>query len=211
VEFIQASATSLAREIGRIKEIHAARADGEKFALSCNNLVIAAGPWIGPLSKSLLLKPIPISSYAGHSIIIRPSVSLTADCLFMTLKIRKSSYHAEIFPRPSGQVYICGINESLLLPASPQLAIPRVQDIEKLKEIADALFLDYAIEKEQLCFRPMTEHENPFVGAVRELKGVWVGAGHSYWGITLGPGTGKVLSEMVLGVKLSADVNQLSL
>ena len=51
--------------------------------------------------------------------------SLTADCLFMTLNIRKSSYYPVIFQRPSGSVYICGVNDSLTLPESPQLAIPR--------------------------------------------------------------------------------------
>jgi glycine/D-amino acid oxidase-like deaminating enzyme len=57
----------------------------------------------------------------------------------------------------------------------------------------------------------MTEFGELFLGPVPEVKGVWIGAGHSFWGITLGPGTGKVLSEMVLGEELSADISPLSL
>lgn len=57
----------------------------------------------------------------------------------------------------------------------------------------------------------MTAHGDPFVGPVPGVKGIWVGAGHTFWGITLGPGTGKVLAEMVLGEEPSADVRDLAL
>lgn len=58
----------------------------------------------------------------------------------------------------------------------------------------------------------MTSHGDPFVGPVPDYEGLWVGAGHTFWGITLGPGTGKVLAEMVQSEgELSADVSDLAL
>lgn len=132
----------------------------------------------------------------------------------MTLTTPNASYHPEIFPRPSGEIYICGVNENFPLPATPVAATPREPDIQKLKEIATALFPDndYSIGAEQLCFRPMTSHGDPFVGPVPDYEGLWVGAGHTFWGITLGPGTGKVLAEMVQSEgELSADVSDLAL
>jgi glycine/D-amino acid oxidase-like deaminating enzyme len=129
----------------------------------------------------------------------------------MTLTTAKSSYYPEIFPRTSGQVYICGVNDNLQLPETPAAAIPRKHDMDKLREIASAVLGEYTVEAEQLCHRPMTPHGEPFVGAVPGIEGVWIGAGHSFWGITLGPGSGKVLSEMILQENLSADVGQLSL
>jgi glycine/D-amino acid oxidase-like deaminating enzyme len=212
-EFLQAGATKLSIENNHVSQVHVVGADGTTFFISCDSVVLAAGPWTDPLSKSLLPDHhIPISSYAGHSLIIRPSTPVTADCLFMTLTTRKSSYHPEIFPRASGEIYICGVNDNLPLPATPTAANPRAKDIAKVKEIADAIFpAAYIIEKEQLCFRPMTAHGDPFVCRVPHVEGVFVGAGHNFWGITLGPGTGKVLSEMVLGVEMSADVDELCL
>ena len=182
------------------------------LSIPCDTLVIAAGPWTGPLSQRLQLPAnIPVFSYAGHSLLVRPSGPVSKECLFMTLTTSTSPYHPEIFPRPSGQVYIAGINDDLALPPDPLSATPRKTQISKLVEIANTLFAEYKIEKEQLCFRPMTEHGDPFVCRVPGVERVFVGAGHSFWGIALGPGTGKVLSEMVLGEELSADINLLSL
>jgi glycine/D-amino acid oxidase-like deaminating enzyme len=55
----------------------------------------------------------------------------------------------------------------------------------------------------------MPAEGTPLVGKV--MDGIYVAAGHSCWGITLGPGTGKVMSEMILdGKARSADVEDLS-
>jgi|SRR5271170_2751246 len=208
-KFILASATGTTIENRKVRAVQARRTDGSTMVLSCDNLIIAAGPWTGPLFEALLQMSIPITSYSGHSLIVRPSAPLSEDCLFMSLGIKCSAYHPEIFPRRSGQVYICGINETLPLPDTPEAAVPQPRDIGRLREIADAVLGEYSIEKEQLCFRPMTTRGQPFVCAIPGVIGGWVGAGHSFWGIALGPGSGKVLSEMVLGGKLSADVSSL--
>jgi glycine/D-amino acid oxidase-like deaminating enzyme len=57
----------------------------------------------------------------------------------------------------------------------------------------------------------MTGHGEPFVSSAPEVKSVGISAGYSIWGITLGPGTGKVWSEMILGEVSSPDVNEISL
>src|SRR5205814_4262229 len=101
-------------------------------------------------------------SYAGHSVLLRPSSAVSADCLFLTL-YTKNSYRAEVVPRSSGDIYISGVNDTLVLPPTPDAALPQKSEIKKLKEIADAIFMDYTIVKEQLCFRPMTDHRKPFI------------------------------------------------
>jgi len=211
VKFIQGRASALTFDTGRVTQINVICQDETTLTLPCDNVVIAAGPWTVPLSKSLLLTPIPVTAYAGHSILVRPATSTSADCLFMTLNCQNVSYHTEILPRSSGEIYISGINDNLPLPPTPDAATPQKSEIDKLREIADEVFAEYTIEKEQLCFRPMTESGNPFISPISGAKGVYVGAGHSYFGLILGPGTGKVLSEMILGEELSVDVSGLSL
>jgi glycine/D-amino acid oxidase-like deaminating enzyme len=120
----------------------------------------------------------------------------------MIVCAQKSIYRVEIIPRSSGEIYISGINDNLVLPPTPDAAIPLETD-----KLPDYIYN----RKEKLCFRPMTEHGKPFICPYPEVKGINVGAGHSHFGIILGPGTGKVLSEMILGEELNTDVSQFSL
>lgn len=55
----------------------------------------------------------------------------------------------------------------------------------------------------QACYLPFHERGFPAIGWHQRARqgrgGVFVAAGHGVWGISLGPGTGKVVAEMVLG------------
>lgn len=64
------------------------------------------------------------------------------------------------------------------------------------------------MEKERFSFRPMTEL---FGCPVAEINGVRVEVGHSFLGVTFGPGTSKVFNEIAFVEELNADVSQPSL
>lgn len=77
---------------------------------------------------------------------------------------------------------------------------------------------DLEVVKEGLCFRPWTESGRPIVAKLEKRilgdgvvpdGGVYMATGHGPWGIALSLGTGKVLAEMLAGVKPSADVSGL--
>ena len=80
------------------------------------------------------------------------------------------------------------------------------------------------IVKTQLCHRPVLPDGKPIMGRIPDeqlgretptssssLDGVYVCVGHGPWGITLGPGSGLVMAEMLEGAKrTSANVEFLS-
>ncbi|KAJ9300257.1 hypothetical protein DTO271G3_2374 [Paecilomyces variotii] len=90
---------------------------------------------------------------------------------------------------------------------------------------------DLEVLREGLCFRPVTNRGSPIISRVgdellgagiktgsldgssegRKRGGVFIAAGHGPWGISLSLGTGKVVAEMVDGVKTSADISGLVL
>lgn len=86
---------------------------------------------------------------------------------------------------------------------------------------------DLEVVREGLCFRPVTKHGVPIVsrvapnllgnnlrngpGAENSRGGVFVATGHGPWGISLSLGTGKVVAEMIRGVRTSADVSGLGI
>ncbi|ETI22836.1 hypothetical protein G647_06913 [Cladophialophora carrionii CBS 160.54] len=71
--------------------------------------------------------------------------------------------------------------------------------------------------REGLCFRPISHRGTPLISALdgKDLglraggSGVYIASGHGPWGISLSLGTGKVVSEMLMGQKPSADVRGL--
>jgi D-amino-acid dehydrogenase len=39
----------------------------------------------------------------------------------------------------------------------------------------------------------------PVIGRAPGLAGLWLAIGHAHWGLTLGPATGRMIAEMMMG------------
>lgn len=135
----------------------------------------------------------------------------------------------EFFVRANGLVYAAGENAITSQGHDgplPHRLPPNVDDVKLLVDphlirrlenasakVSKALdvTLGALTEVQQFCFRPITPDLDPIVDRLRS-DGVWFAGGHGPWGITLAPGTGKVMAEMVLeGRARSADISELSL
>ncbi|MCJ1439010.1 hypothetical protein MMC27_008400 [Xylographa pallens] len=220
---------------GRISSITiTSSADPEnQRSIPCSRLIITAGAWTPRVFKTLfpnLRKTIPITSLAGHSLLIRSPRWNIGDeiegggchAVFTT---DETGYSPEVFSRVGGEIYIAGLNSATL--PLPERATDRKIDrksIEVLKTTAKRLLGkdddddDLEILREGLCFRPVSGNGLPIIGKVDEgllgVKiegGVWIAAGHGPWGISLSLGTGKVMSEMVEGRQTSANLRKLAL
>jgi glycine/D-amino acid oxidase-like deaminating enzyme len=51
---------------------------------------------------------------------------------------------------------------------------------------------------QQVCYWPETIDGLPLLGPLPGVKGVFVAAGHSVWGILQGPATGKAMAELIV-------------
>ncbi|KAL8768530.1 MAG: hypothetical protein Q9203_005720 [Teloschistes exilis] len=236
-----AQATRVTRDSsGALSSIHIVHEESpgslQDHDIPCNRLVLAAGAWTAQVFSTLFpsskLK-IPVSSLAGHSLLLRsphwppPSLNIDVDpssdlqqkqlppCHALFTSDPIGQYAPELFTRlPSGHIYIAGLNWQYPL---PKLATERVIDpeaIRTLKETSERLLGkgEFEVERESLCFRPVTGKGTPIVGPVgKEEEGVWVAAGHGPWGISLSLGTGKCVAEMVEGKETSADLGRLGL
>jgi len=61
------------------------------------------------------------------------------------------------------------------------------------------------VEEEWYGWRPMTADGIPYIDRSPRFANVWVAAGHSMLGISMGTGTGKLVSELITGVKPHLD------
>ena len=61
------------------------------------------------------------------------------------------------------------------------------------------------VEEEWYGWRPMSQNGIPTIGQSPKLSNAFIAAGHSMLGISMGPGTGKLMAEIIAGDKPHID------
>ncbi|TVY45615.1 putative oxidoreductase [Lachnellula subtilissima] len=202
--------------------------------IPCSKILIAAGAWSTQVFSTLFptsQTKIPISSLAGHSLVVRSprwSKEHEEKGCHAIFTSDEDGYSPELFSRMGGEIYIAGLNDASL--ALPELATDsKIEEgaVNKLKKAAQRLLgtteklEEIEVVRKGLCFRPVTKQGTPIIAKIHDENlgglstrgagegGVWLAAGHGPWGISLSLGTGKVMSEMILGKPTSVDVEGL--
>lgn len=193
--------------------------------IPATDIIISAGPWTRSIYPSA-----PIAALRAHSVTIKPSRPVSAYALFTHIKLPagfaqkqtggrqargEQIVTPEIYARPKNEVYACGEGDRLVpLPKSTDLVEvdeSRCQDIvDYVSSISDEL-RDGEVTARQACYLPnvATGTGGPLVGHVG-VKGLYMAAGHTCWGIQNAPGTGLLVSEFVFeGEAKSAKVRNL--
>ena len=81
-------------------------------------VVIAMGPWSALAAHWL---PLPmIYGLKGHSLIFKTSRPVSPHALFVECEAEDGAVDSpEVFPRPDGTTYVCGLSSAAPLPADP--------------------------------------------------------------------------------------------
>eukprot|EP00897_Mesotaenium_endlicherianum_P008973 jgi/Mesen1/8103/ME000435S07278 len=164
--------------------------------------VVAMGPWSSRIS--LVKQLTHISGLKANSIVLKPrdEAAITAHMLFLQYRTKEGkSLDPEIYPRPTGEVYVCGFSEDAEVPDDPLSILPSKGAPEKLHHIASTVssrLAEALIEAQQACFLPCSEDGNPVIGPIPGAAGAYVATGHSCWGILNAPATGASLAELIV-------------
>eukprot|EP01018_Ginkgo_biloba_P020116 Gb_08727 [translate_table: standard] len=165
-------------------------------------VVLALGPWSS--NNKLISSLFRISGLKAHSIVLRPQNpdAISPHALFLRYKTAQGkSMEPEVYPRPTGEVYICGMSEEVEVPNDPQQILPRKDSILMLQRVARTVSSQLAsaeLQAEQACVLPCSDDGKPVIGKFPDLGGVYVATGHSCWGILNAPATGASLAELIL-------------
>ncbi|CAO2647767.1 Nn.00g086890.m01.CDS01 [Neocucurbitaria sp. VM-36] len=209
---------------------------GTETELPCNRLVITAGAWSPRVFTTLfptVKTRIPVSSLAGHSLLVRNPhfnpAELDKEVCHAVFATDTLGFSPEWFARIGGELYLAGLNStSIPLPDVATDVQASEKAIEQLKSCAKAMMVDvegkdFEVLREGLCFRPITSSGRPLVSRIPDEKlgsvktrgggdgGVFIAAGHGAWGISHAPGTGLVLAELIEGRQTSAKIEALRL
>jgi glycine/D-amino acid oxidase-like deaminating enzyme len=171
-------------------------ADGE--TLEGDAVVLAMGPWTGRLAGRVRLPS--IYGLKGYSVTLA-APEVPAHALFVDYRTADGrSLEPEIFPRPEGEVYVCGMADPAPLPDSPELVEVNDDSCAVLARAAgrvSTVLAQARIVRRQACYRPVTDDGLPLIGRVPGLRGAYVATGHGPWGILNAPATGLAMAELV--------------
>ena len=172
------------------------RVDGA--TLAADAVVLALGPWTSHVVGRLLPR---IRGLKGYSVTL-DAAGVPPHALFVDYRTADGrSLEPEIFPRPDGSVYVCGMADPQPLPESPEDV--RVDDAScaVLARAAGRVSTTLAaatITRRQACYRPVTDDGLPLIGRVPSVAGAYVATGHGPWGMLNAPGTGFALAELIV-------------
>ncbi|XWS41849.1 hypothetical protein CRYUN_Cryun17cG0118200 [Craigia yunnanensis] len=177
--------------------------------IESDSVVLVLGPWTGKFE--MLASMFRVYGLKAHSIILEPKEpgAITPHALSLSYYPQGGKVmDPEVYPRPTGEVYLCGMSAEAEVPDDPEQIVGNPESIEMLKRVARNVssHLDEGeaqVKAEQACFLPCTDDGVPVIGELPGVKGCYVATGHSCWGILNGPATGAAVAELVLDGRAS--------
>jgi D-hydroxyproline dehydrogenase subunit beta len=187
---------------------------GDGTLLPAEAIVLAAGPWSGPLAASAGLT-LPVEPRKGQLTRLRLP---DPDPRFLHRKIVDGSYLASVTSTAGdrqistviettwdGQVIVGSTRERCDFDETVDDDLARI-----VQERAATLVPDVAgltPDSTWVGFRPWLPDGLPAIGPSRAAGGLWIGTGHEGAGIQLGPITGRLLAEAITGETPTVDLS----
>jgi glycine/D-amino acid oxidase-like deaminating enzyme len=178
----------------------------EQITVPATTIVLAAGPWTTTLFPNIRIRPL-----RAHSVTFRLQRPIAAYCLFSDIQLTAGSppLSIEIYARPNNEVYICSKGDMNVPLPPPSKAVEVSSDTcQDMINAATSVSEDFRagqVTSRRACYLPVLDagqNSNPLVGK-SELAGLVIATGHSCWGISNAPGTGKAISELIFEGNIS--------
>lgn len=169
----------------------------EKATYSADEVVLAAGSWTSDLSKKIRLQ-LPLQAGKGYRINMEEPTGITFPAILMEKKIAVTPM--EGFTRFAGTMEFSGINHTIRK--------ERVEAIARgVESYYEGLSIPEKAKSEAKCgLRPVSPDGLPYIGRVKHMNNLTIATGHAMMGWSLGPATGKLVTEIISGQELSMGI-----
>ncbi|WP_109302407.1 FAD-binding oxidoreductase [Aquimarina sp. AU474] len=163
-----------------------------------DEFVLAAGSWSKLLSKKLGIRLL-LEAGKGYRIDSERDFGITIPAILAEAKVAVTPMQG--FTRFAGTMEIAGINHH----------INKVR-IEAIANATKHYYRDIVLttqEKDGAAsgLRPVTPDGMPYIGKSSNCTNLTIATGHAMMGWSMGPSTGKIVSEIVSGIKPSLDIS----
>ena len=171
-----------------------------KNAYSANSVVLATGSWSREMA-ALVGASLPLMPGRGYSVTLEDSpwrVNYPAILV---------EGRAAITPMDGNKIRFGGTMEITSITAPP-----RYNRVQGILDAVKRFFPEFDVpmpapEKIWYGYRPCSADGLPYIGRIKKYNNVVVATGHSMLGLSLGAGTGKLVSELVNEEKPGIDLS----
>lgn len=169
-----------------------------KKTYKADEVVFAAGSWTSNLSKKIDID-LPLQAGKGYRINVESPTNITMPAILMEAKMAVTPMQG--FTRFAGTMEFSGIND-----------IIRKERVEAIAKGAERYYKGLKISEEdkdnaQCGLRPVSPDGLPYIGRPKGFKNLTVATGHAMMGWSLGPATGKMITELISGKSTSMDLS----
>ena len=166
-------------------------------SLTADEFVLATGSWTQNLAKKLNAT-IPVQAGKGYRINVERETNITIPGILMETKVAVTPMNG--FTRFAGTMEVGGINHNI----NPI----RVNAIANAGErYFNGLKINQQERESAQCgLRPVSPDGLPYIGRLSKVKNITVATGHAMMGWSLGPATGKLVSEIISDEKPSLNL-----
>jgi len=178
---------------GKIRSIHT-----QKNTFTADEFVLAAGSWSNLLSRKLGIN-IRLEAGKGYRINKEDHTGISIPAILAEAKIAVTPMNG--FTRFSGTMEIAGINHNINM--------ARVETIAKIvTNYYPEITITEKEKKEASCgLRPVSPDGKPYIGKSAKCGNLTIASGHAMMGWSLGPATGKLVSEIISEKKTSLQLD----
>jgi len=194
-------------KILRNKEVDKIRTSGSKITSVCSGneeftadeYILAGGSWSPGIAKLAGLK-MPLMPGKGYSFMIEePQKRMHIPAILCEARVAVTPMNGSI--RLGGTMEIDKINNKINMARVKGIVESTSKYFPQLKPAMPA------IESVWYGFRPCSPDGIPYIGRVNSYQNLVVATGHGMMGISLGPGTGKLISEILNHQKPSLETD----
>jgi len=177
---------------GKIKSIST-----KNNTITADEFVLTTGSWTQKLAKKLGIT-IPVQAGKGYRINVKRETGIRIPAILTEAKVAVTPMDG--FTRFGGTMEISGINS--------QINSKRVNSIANAGE---SYYNGLQINQQERTnvesgLRPCSPDGLPYIGKLSKIKNVTIAAGHAMMGWSLGPATGKLVSEIISHKKTSVNI-----
>ncbi|HAT64200.1 MAG TPA: amino acid dehydrogenase [Flavobacteriaceae bacterium] len=178
---------------GRIKEIKT-----QNQSITADEFVLAAGSWSQLLSKKSGIK-IPLEAGKGYRINTERETGITIPAILTEARVAVTPMDG--FTRFAGTMEIAGIHHKI-----------NPVRVEAIAKAAEKYYVNVSINEEEKAhaacgLRPVSPDGKPYIGKSSKCDNLTIATGHAMMGWSMGPATGKLVSEVILDKKRSMNLD----